>query len=175
MSTDTPRFSVPDLPVSTDSFRDREGRCLRVATFGAGPCDEERAPLEAMYEAYDTADRAQGLPPADPDSLEDWLDRLLEGANVIAWDEERAVGHAGLHPVAADRHELVIFIDSDYQGAGVGSELLSELLEAHRERGGGTVQLSVDPTNEAAINLYEKFDFEVETETALEIQMRREV
>lgn len=175
MSTDSSRFSVPDLPASTDSFRDREGRCLRVATFGAGPCDDERAAIEEMYEAYDTADRAQGLPPVKPEALTNWLDSVLTGANVLAWDDDRAVGHAGLYPVDAGRHELLIFIDSDYQGVGIGSQLLSELLDAHRERGGGTVVLSVEPTNDAAINLYRKFDFAVGAETALEIQMRRDV
>lgn len=175
MSTDSTRFPVPDLPVSTDSFRDREDRCLHVATFGAGPCDDERAALDEMYETYETADRAQGLPPAKPETLRNWLDRLLEGANVLVWDDDRAVGHAGLYPVDEDHHELVIFVDSDYQGAGIGSQLLSELLEAHHQRGGGTVTLSVEPTNDAAINLYRNFDFEVETETALEIQMHRTV
>lgn len=175
MSTDSSRFSVPDLPVSTESFRDREGRYLHVATFGAGPCDDERTALEGMYEAYETADRAQGLPPAKPKTLTNWLDRLLGGANVLAWDDDRAVGHAGLYPVDADRHELVIFVDGDYQGVGIGSRLLSELLDAHRKRGGETVMLSVEPTNEAAISLYQKFDFEIETETVMEIQMRRDV
>lgn len=175
MSTDTPRFSVPDLPVSTASFRDREGRQLRVATFGAGPREDERAALEAMYEAYDTADRAQGLPPVEEEALSNWLDRVLDGANVLTWDDDRVVGHAGLYPVDTDRYELIIFIDGEYQNAGIGSELLSNLLSAHRKRGGGTVQLSVEPTNRAAINLYQKFDFEVESETALELQMRRDL
>lgn len=175
MSTDSPRFSCPDLPVSTDSFRDREGRCIRVATLGAGLRDDEREALSEMYERFDTADRAQGLPPVEETALEEWLDRILEGASVLAWDDDRAVGHAGLYPLEADRHELVIFIDGAYQGAGIGSALLSNLLEAYAERGGGTVLLSVEPTNEAAITLYRKFGFAVETETALEIQMRREL
>jgi ribosomal protein S18 acetylase RimI-like enzyme len=166
---------MPDLPVSSTSFRDRDGRQLRIATLGAGPRTDERAALEAMYGAYDTADRAQGLPPVAPEALSRWLDRVLEGSNVLAWDDRRVVGHVGLYPVEAGYHELIIFIDSEYQGAGIGSELLSNLLSAHRERGGGVIKLSVEPTNRAAINLYQKFDFEVETETALEIQMRREI
>ncbi len=175
MSTDSPRSTAPDLPVSTTSFRDREGRCLRIATLGAGPCDDEREPLETMYDEYDTADRAQGLPPAEEDALAAWLDSVLEGANVLAWDDDRVVGHAGLYPVEADRHELVIFVAGDYQGARVGSELLSQLLAAHRERGGGTVQLSVEPGNEAAISLYQHFGFEIVDETVMELSMRRDV
>jgi ribosomal protein S18 acetylase RimI-like enzyme len=161
--------------VSTASFRDREGRCLRIATLGAGPCDDERAPLETMYDEYDTADRAQGLPPAEEDALAAWLDSVLEGSSVLAWDDDRVVGHAGLYPVEADRHELVIFVAGDYQGARVGTELLSQLLSAHRERGGGTVQLSVESGNQAAISLYQKFGFEIVDETVMEIGMHRDV
>lgn len=128
-----------------------------------------------MYEAYDTADRAQGLPPTESTALSSWLDRVLTGANVLAWHGDRVVGHAALYPVEADRHELVIFVDGDFQGAGVGSELLAVLLSAHRERGGGTVLLSVEPTNEAAVALYRKFGFEVGTATALDIEMERDV
>ncbi len=175
MSTDSPAVPITNLPVSTVSFCDRENRQLRVATFGAGPRDDERAALERMYETYETADRAQGLPPIAPEALSAWLDRVLGGANVLTWDERRAVGHVGLYPIEVDRHELIIFIDKEYQGAGIGSELLANLLSAYRERGGGTIQLSVEPTNRPAITLYQKFDFEVESETALEIQMRREV
>ena len=175
MSTDTPCFSVPDLPVSTTSFRDREGRRLCVATLGSGPRQDERAALERMYERYDTADRAQGLPPVESEALTNWLDHVLDGASVLAWDDNRVVGHAALYPVTPDRHELVIFVDSEYQGAGVGSKVLATLLEAHRERGGGTIQLSVEPTNEAAINLYRKYDFEVTSEAGLAIQMCRDI
>lgn len=175
MSTDSPTVPITDLPVSTASFCDHENRQLRVATLGAGPREDERAAVERMYETYNTADRAQGLPPIEPKALSKWLDRLLGGANVLTWDEDRVVGHVGLYPVEVDRHELIIFIDSEYQGAGIGSELLASLLSAHRERGGGTIQLSVEPTNRPAVNLYQKFDFEVESETALEIQMRREI
>lgn len=128
-----------------------------------------------MYETYDTADRAQGLPPIEATALSRWLDRVLDGLSVLAWHDDRVVGHAGLSRVGVDRYELVIFVDGDYQGAGVGSSILSHLLDAHRERGGGTVALSVDPGNEAAIGLYRKFDFEVRSETALEIEMEREI
>lgn len=182
MPTESPCSAAAELPSSSSIVRDREGRRLRIATFGAGPQAEERSELEVMYETYDSTDRAQGLPPVNPDALDQWLEHVLSGLNVLVWDDDRVVGHAALHPdteradeSAEPTHELVIFVDAEYHGAAVGSMLLSELLALHERRDGGTVRLSVEPTNKAAIGLYRKFGFEVSERTAMELEMRREI
>lgn len=39
-----------------------------------------------MYETFSSASRAQGLPPVGDQQIQEWLDVLAEGLNVVAWD-----------------------------------------------------------------------------------------
>lgn len=173
MFTDTPS-PLPDSPAPSDAVRDERERRIFLAEYGDGPCEGERQRLTAMYDDYDPADRAQGLPPLAAAARDRWLDTVAEGLNVLAWHEGRVAGHAALLADERGNYELVIFIDRIYRGAGVGSALLSALLIAHGERGGGRVCLSVEPANEAAIGLYRKFGFEVVGRTPMEVEMARE-
>jgi ribosomal protein S18 acetylase RimI-like enzyme len=172
MSIHAPPEAAP--PVSPEPF-DADGHTLWVAAHGTRPALDERARLDEMYADYAPGDRTQGLPPHDPDRRERWLDGLLGGLNLLAWDEGAVAGHAALLAGEDGDHELLIFVDGAYQGDGVGSELLAALLSAHRARGGGPVTLDVERTNEAAVGLYRKFGFEVATERAMEFSMRRTV
>lgn len=174
MLTDHPR-PADDRPAPSDAFRDGSGRRIRLAAFGEGPVDDERTQLERMYDEFDPSQRAQGLPPLAAEVRSRWLDTVLGGRNVLAWHDERVVGHAALLSGADGVAELVIFVHGTYQGAGVGSALLSALLVAHHDAGGGCVKLSVERTNEAAISLYEKYGFERTDTAAIELEMAREV
>jgi ribosomal protein S18 acetylase RimI-like enzyme len=155
--------SFPEPPVS---FDDKEGRLVEIRPYE----DEDFDAVVEMYADFDPADRAQGIPPATESRVRDWLENLLDGLNVAAWDGDRAVGHATLVP-DEDASELAIFVHQDYQRAGIGSELIRALLGYGQADGVEKVWLTVERWNHAAVNLYESVGFETTGTESFEIEM----
>lgn len=177
-------FSAPPR-----TFTDGEGRVLRLHASGASAVesesesasesDDERddAPdyheeLAAMYDAFESGDRAQGIPPANPRRRGEWLGRLREGIEVVACHGERAVGHAILLE-GGPGHELALFVHPDYRGAGVGTALVRALLGEGRSAGVERVWLSVERTNRPAVSLYRGAGFEPTDSGLGELEMAR--
>ncbi|MFT4933119.1 MAG: ribosomal protein S18 acetylase RimI-like enzyme [Natronomonas sp.] len=152
-----PDEAAEDFEAPPITFEDREGREIEIDPVGMA----DKEPIAEMYDAFDQEDRAQGIPPANPSRVRDWLDTLLEdGLNVAAWDGEHVAGHSTLVPDGEGAYELAIFVLQDYQGAGIGRRLLRAMLGYGQERGVGCVWLSVERWNRRAIDLYESIGFE---------------
>ena len=184
---DEPSDSFPEPPLS---FTDKEGREIEIRPYegedgngengskenGNGKAEsakDENEEFEAvveMYTDFDPADRAQGIPPATESRVRDWFEGLLAGLNVVAWHDDRAVGHATLVP-DGEAHELAIFVHQDYQRAGIGSKLIRGLLGYGRAEGVEKVWLSVERWNHAAVSLYESVGFETYGTESFEIEM----
>ena len=152
---DEPAGPFPEPPTRME---DREGRSITVRRYDER---QDRNALEAMHEAFDPADRAQGIPPTGEKCIAEWLDTITgEGTvNVVANHGDDVVGHATLVPESESTYELAIFVLQVYQGAGIGTHLLETLLGAGREAGVERVWLSVERWNGSAIALYEKVGF----------------
>ncbi len=161
-----PEEPAGPFPEPPASFPDREDREIEVR--GYEPGDAVPEPLVAMYDDFDPADRAQGIPPSGERRVREWLAGLFEGGfNVVAWHDGQAVGHATLvaegdpdDPGDGD-YELAIFVFQPYQGAGVGKRLLRTLLGFGAAHGVERVWLTVERWNRAAVGLYEAVGFEV--------------
>lgn len=149
-------------------FEDREGREIEIRVYDS----EQFEAICEMYNTFDPADRAQGIPPAREERVRSWLDVILnEGQDVVATDDERVVGHATLVPDGNEGTELAIFVHQEYQGAGIGSRLIRGLL-GHGEREGVTkVWLTVERWNHAAVGLYESVGFESSSVENFELEM----
>jgi ribosomal protein S18 acetylase RimI-like enzyme len=163
--------SFPEPPLS---FTDKEGREIEIRPYEDGGAKESgEADFEAvveMYADFDPADRAQGIPPATEERVREWFEGLQAGLNVVAWHEDRAVGHATLVP-DEDAHELAIFVHQDYQRAGIGSKLIRGLLGYGQAEGVKKVWLSVERWNHAAVSLYESVGFETYGTESFELEM----
>jgi len=87
---------------------------------------------------------------------------------LLAFDGDRLVGSAGLHPAGAQarrRHAMMlgISVHPETQGRGVGSALMDALTrQADDWLGILRIELTVFVDNERAIRLYERFGFEHE-------------
>ncbi|MFB6219252.1 MAG: GNAT family N-acetyltransferase [Halobacteriaceae archaeon] len=171
------------FPTPPRDIEDGEGRDIALRVADDGDLDD----LVAMYDVFDPADRAQGLPPVGESAIRTWVAGLLgagaddggpararEGLNVAAWHADRVVGHATLVP-DDDGHELAIFVHQEYQGAGIGTELLDTLLGYGAEQGVERVWLTVERWNRAAVAVYEKAGFEITDAESFELQMAREL
>ena len=89
--------------------------------------------------------------------------------NLVAEIEGKVVGQLGMQVCQNPRRrhvaELGMGVREEYQGQGIGSALLRAALEmADNWLNIRRVELTVYPSNEAAIALYERFGFEVEAE-----------
>jgi GNAT superfamily N-acetyltransferase len=164
---DEPAGPFPEPPTTVE---DREGRSITVRRYDEAA---DREALEAMYAAFDPADRAQGIPPTGEKRIADWLDAITgpETVNVVASHGDDVVGHATLVPDEGETAELAIFVLQAYQGAGIGTHLLRRLLGAGQAAGVERVWLSVERWNDPAIALYEKVGFEPSDTESFEHEM----
>jgi RimJ/RimL family protein N-acetyltransferase len=168
------------FPTPPRTIEDGEGREIEVRVADA----DDRAALVRMYDDFDPADRAQGLPPIDEAAVRTWVSGLLgigdddggsprarAGHNVLAAHGDRVVGHATLVPDGDGGYELAIFVHQDYQGAGIGTELLGALLGHGAREGVEHVWLTVERWNRPAVAVYEKAGFAVTDAESFEIEM----
>jgi len=82
----------------------------------------------------------------------------LHASQVVGWcdieiSQNEGFTHAG---------RLGMGLLKPYRGQGIGSRLLKESLSVAKERGLERVSLDVFASNEPAVRLYEKFNFQVE-------------
>lgn len=83
--------------------------------------------------------------------------------NWIFVDQSKIIGY-GIFKYADDRADILnLAIDPQYQGQGLGKQLLNHLIKQAQALHVNTITLKVRPTNQVAINLYKKFSF-VETD-----------
>ena len=144
--------------VSPATIEDGSGRAIRFAPYEPAA----RESLVDMYATFDPTQRAQGIPPVRRDAVESWLDSVLEGPSLLAWHEDRVVGHVLFVPDGDGAHELAIFVHQGYQDAGVGTALLRRGLDHARAAGVTRVWLSVTWGNDRARAVYRRAGFERE-------------
>ena len=166
-----PKTPVGPFPTPPRTFEDATGELIRVEALE--PADSaEREALVEMYDDFDPADRAQGIPPIGRDDIDEWLDLILpEGLDMVARHENQVVGHTTLVPDGETEHELAIFVHHDYQGRRIGTELLRTLLGAAAEAGIEYVWLTVERWNTVAVTLYERVGFERCDSGSFELEM----
>ena len=163
---DDPVDSFPEPP---RTITDREGRAVHIRRGDA----TDRTALIEMYSRFDSADRAQGIPPSRETAIERWLNNILadECRNVVASHDGDVVGHATLVPDEQEGYELAIFVLSEYQGAGIGTALVETLLGFAQSNGIEQVWLTVERWNDPAIALYRKVGFETSNSERFELEM----
>lgn len=92
---------------------------------------------------------------------------IPSGLQFVATIDEKVVGQIGMHveknPRCAHIGAIGMMVHRDYQGQGIGSKLLEKILElADDYLMLRRIELTVFTSNEAAINLYKKYDFVIE-------------
>ena len=165
-----PDAVADEFPVPPTEFTDREERTVEIRPYeGTGEGYES---LVEMYDAFDPADRAQGIPPGGEKRIREWLDAILadDCLNVIAWCGDDVAGHATLVP-DGDAYELAIFVHQEYQRAGIGTHLIRGLLGHGQSEGVRKVWLTVERWNRAAVSLYKKIGFETSDAESFELEM----
>ena len=95
-----------------------------------------------------------------PDGEHAWRLWMEHALVYCAWDGTRLTGAVLAFPTTT--HGLYclhkVFVDRDYRGKGLGSQLFEAVLKACDEQNLACF-LTVDPVNEGAIGLYQKWGF----------------
>jgi len=127
---------------------------------GMGTKSDHEA-LLGMYDAFHPEDKAQGLPPSEPQARSRWVRLCLEtGVNLLVWLEDEVVAHACLFPNMERKDaEYLIFVRRPFQHQGVGKRLTELSLEKARELDLATIWLTVESFNFKAIRLYKRYGF----------------
>ena len=127
---------------------------------------------DAVYEMFTASTVYSGTLQLPYPSREYWRKRLSENTestyNLVGIIEGRIVGMVSVHtfpnrPRRRHAGAIGISVHDDWQGKGVGKELMRAIVDlADNWLNLTRLELEVYADNEAAIRLYERFGFEVE-------------
>ncbi|WP_323675981.1 GNAT family N-acetyltransferase [Halorubellus sp. PRR65] len=159
-------------PPRCPRFRDRDDGRPYLVRPAADATDDSMDDVVAMYRDYPAEHRSMGVPPVHDARIREWLDRLADrGRNVVATLDGDVVGHAAYAPLHADVPEMLVYVDPDHHGRGLGTELTKHVLAYAASDGCDGVALDVARDNPTAIGVYESLGFEPTDETPMEVEM----
>jgi L-amino acid N-acyltransferase YncA len=105
----------------------------------------------------------------EPKTLDDRLDWFRDRTDdypvIVATVEDKVAGWAEIKPFGtrgAYRYtvENAVYVDPEYQGKGIGSALLGELVEIASDKGFHVILALIVAGNECSVRLHAKLDFE---------------
>ncbi|MCW8879056.1 MAG: GNAT family N-acetyltransferase [Kangiellaceae bacterium] len=94
----------------------------------------------------------------------DWNKNHLKSPRLVYQKTGNALGWCALSPTSS-RYcyrgvaEVSIYIDSNAQGMGIGSQLMCQLVEKAKAQGVWTLQSAIFPENTASVKMHEKTGF----------------
>ena len=80
---------------------------------------------------------------------------------LVAVVSESIIGYVGLWWIMGEGHITNFAVHPEYRRQGIGERLLAQLIKISKEKGIDKHTLEVRASNEAAINLYKKFEFKI--------------
>ncbi|MGQ9629828.1 MAG: GNAT family N-acetyltransferase [bacterium] len=131
--------------------------------------DEE--PLSKFYRSLsdDTVKSFQSFRTSDISTMKRVVREAVEGLDwglVALNDRGNIIAHAFLKGIDDDVPTLGIGVLDGYQGCGLGSLMMGELIERGRKLGKAAIRLTVVKDNSRAIHVYRKFGFEITGEAS---------
>jgi len=149
--------------LNIESVKLKNGRAVQVREFQM----EDKEKLIEMYESLSDEAVRWGMPPYNRERLErGWLSNLQNITAIVAFYNDKIVGHAQIfkfpHPRRRGTCDLLIYLHQDFHNVGLGTKMLTKLLELAEKEKLHRIELSVIVDNKQAINLYKKFGFKVE-------------
>lgn len=148
------RKKVRCLPFS---FVDRKGRPILIRE--ALPGDHDR--ILKMYQDFEPKESFQGLPPANPAKLAEWVSSMTKsGFNLIGVSfADEAVCHGSVFGIDDERSEFILAVSPAYQSAGIGTHLTRLIKKTSHELGFERIWLCVETRNCKARHIYSKLGF----------------
>ena len=97
-------------------------------------------------------------------SYEEWNNEHIDSCRFVYVDGEKVVGWAALSPISSrcaykGCAEMSVYIDNDYQGRGIGTELVESLLHEAKKQGYWSILSTIISINSASAALHKKCGF----------------
>jgi putative acetyltransferase len=123
---------------------------------------EDKEGLVQMFASMSHEALQWGLPPYTREVVERWINNLPNLIALVAEYENRLVGYASIfkypHPRRKGVSDVGMYLHQDFHNIGLGTALLSYLLELTKEDL-HRITLHAIADNKIAIHLYTKFGF----------------
>jgi phosphinothricin acetyltransferase len=104
----------------------------------------------------------------DPDipAWTEWDSNHLRHSRLVFEENGKVLGWAALSPVSSREAyrgvaEVSIYVNTDFLGKGIGTELMERLILSSEENGIWSLYSGIFPENVASIKLHEKFGFRI--------------
>jgi putative acetyltransferase len=141
----------------------KDGRKVLIRKFQT---DDKEKFIE-MYESLSAEAVRWGMPPYNRERLEKgWLSNLQNLISIVAFHNDKIVGHAQIFKFPHSRlkatGDLIVYLHQDFHNVGLGTAMLSKIIELAKKEGMHRIGLTVVAENKPAINLYKKFGFKTE-------------
>lgn len=88
------------------------------------------------------------------------IPEAAKSASPISPESEILVGISCVWAVLDEAHITILGVHPNYRRQGIGQRLLTGILDVARKRGLERATLEVKASNQAALSLYQKFDFQ---------------
>ena len=104
-----------------------------------------------------------GNPPYTDEVVDRWISNLENMIALVAVYDKRIVGYGMISKGTRERRkgvgDLAMYLHQDFQNSGLGTAVLSRLVNLAKKEGMHRIGLDVVADNSIAIHLYEKFGF----------------
>ena len=123
--------------------------------------DVDRSRVMKMYRNFEPKESFQGLPPADPERLEAWVNSMLDtGFNIVGLSfEQEPICHGAIFDIDGTRSDFIVAVSPAHQDAGIGVQLTRIIKKVSQELGYNNIWLCVEPYNQKAKHIYQKLGF----------------
>jgi putative acetyltransferase len=127
---------------------------------------EDKERLGELFASISDEALKWGMPPYTKEVIERWMNNIPNLIPLVAEINNRLVGYATIfkysHPRRIGVSDLGMYLHQDYHNLGLGTAMLTFLLDLAKKQGMHRIGLHVIADNKIAIHLYEKFGFKTE-------------
>jgi putative acetyltransferase len=124
---------------------------------------EDKKGIVEFFASLSTKALEWGNPPYTDEVVDRWISNLENMMALVAVYDRRIVGLAMIGKGTRERRrgvgDLAMYLHQDFQNAGLGTAMLSRLLNLAEKEGLHRIGIRVVADNKIAIRLYEKFGF----------------
>ena len=127
---------------------------------------EDKEKLLEMFSSMSKEALRWSMTPYTREVIERWMNNIQNLISLVAEHDNRIVGYASIlkftHPRLKGNGDLLMYLQQDFHGVGLGTAMTELLLKLAKEHGMHRVRLYVVADNRIAVHLYKKFEFKIE-------------
>ena len=140
----------------------KDGRTVLIREFRI----EDKENFIEMYKSLSDEAVRWGMPPYTGERIKRWLDNMQNLIALVAIYNGKIVGDAHIFKFPHSRRkgtcDLAIYLHQDFHNVGLGTAMLTKLIELAKKEKLHRIGLSVIAGSKLAVHLYQKLGFKIE-------------